>query len=87
MKNTNDKTYCVYAHINKINGKIYIGQTCLNIEQRWGKNGEGYLIKKSGKYCQPLFAYAILKYGWNNFEHINIKMNDIKFKVYTKYTN
>ena len=25
MKNTNDKTYCVYAHINKINDKIYRG--------------------------------------------------------------
>ena len=34
-----------------------------------GKDGSGYLIKKNDKYCQPAFASAILKYGWNNFEH------------------
>ena len=57
---TNDK-YCVYAHINKINGKIYIGQTCQSLNRRW-RDGEGY------KEC-TYFYNAIQKYGWNNFEH------------------
>lgn len=62
--------YCVYMHINKINNKVYIGQTCQDIKRRWRDGGSGYLVKRNGKYTQPLFARAILKYGWNNFEHI-----------------
>ena len=57
--------YCIYMHKNKINGKIYIGQTCQKPEYRWGKEGKGY------EQC-PLFYAAIQKYGWNNFEHIII---------------
>lgn len=51
----------IYKHTNKINGKIYVGQTKLNLKQRW-REGEGY------KYC-PLFYNAIQKYGWNSFNH------------------
>ena len=29
-------------HKNKINGKIYIGQTCKSPEERWGTNGAKY---------------------------------------------
>ena len=54
--------YCVYMHINKINNKVYIGQTCQKPEKRW-KNGYGY---KEGTH----FRSAINKYGWDNFEHI-----------------
>ena len=53
--------YCVYIHTNKINGKMYIGQTCQDPEDRW-KNGNGY------KKC-TYFYRAIQKYGWDNFEH------------------
>lgn len=73
MNDTNDK-YCVYAHINKINGKIYIGQTRYgdNPNLRW-LNGSGY--KKS-----PHFYSAIQKYGWDNFDHIvclsNLSLED-----------
>lgn len=51
-------------HVNKINGKLYIGQTCrTKVEQRYGKNGNQY------KKC-PIFYNAIQKYGWDNFKHI-----------------
>lgn len=59
--------YTVYIHRNKINGKIYVGQTCQKPEKRWD-NGKGY--ETSSKFYK-----AILKYGWNNFEHIIIKNN------------
>lgn len=62
-------TYCVYAHINKINGKIYIGQTKHgnNPNKRW-ENGNAY---KSS----PHFWAAIQKWGWDNFEHEIIANN------------
>lgn len=61
------KNYFIYIHKNKINGKIYVGQTCQKPEYRWN-NGEGY--KR-----QPYFYSAIQKYGWNNFEHIILKQD------------
>lgn len=69
----NNNTYCVYIHINKINNKAYIGQTVYgnDLYKRWKHDGKGYLKKdKSGRYTQPVFANAILKYGWGNFEHV-----------------
>ncbi len=54
-------------HINKINNKKYIGITSeINPNKRW-KNGQGY--KKQ------LFYKAIVKYGWNNFQHKIIYTN------------
>lgn len=67
----NEKNYCVYIHRNKINQKAYVGITGITPEIRWGKNGQGYLRKKpNGEYGQPLMAHAIIKYGWDNFDHI-----------------
>ncbi len=53
--------YTVYAHINKANGKIYVGITKLNPEKRW-RNGLAYSENQH-------FYNAILKYGWDGFEH------------------
>ena len=61
------KKYTIYIHKNKINGKVYIGQTSQKPEKRWD-NGRGY--ETSSK-----FYNAILKYGWNNFEHIILYTN------------
>ena len=55
-------------HKNKINGKMYIGQTCQTLKQRAQSNGNHY------KPC-TVFYKAIQKYGWNNFEHIILKDN------------
>lgn len=58
----NSKRYCVYAHINNENQKIYIGITSQKPEKRW-INGKGY-------FKNTYFTNAIQKYGWDNFEHI-----------------
>ena len=52
-------------HKNKINGKVYIGQTKQRLEHRWD-NGNGYVS------C-TYFYKAIQKYGWDNFEHKVLK--------------
>jgi hypothetical protein len=53
----------VYMHRNKINNKIYIGQTC-NIKKRWAVSS----------YIGSNFFYSALqKYGWDNFDHIILK--------------
>lgn len=54
-------SYKVYAHINEINGKIYIGVTKQELHKRFGKNGNGYKGQR--------FYKAIEKYGWDNFQH------------------
>lgn len=63
-------TYCVYIHTNKINGKMYVGQTVHgdNPNKRWGRDGTGY--KNSTRFWS-----AICHYGWNNFEHEIIASN------------
>lgn len=86
------KKYCVYIHKNKINGKVYIGQTCQNVNDRW-MNGLGYLHKnKDGSYTQPAFAKAILKYTFDGFEHIIVanelnidEANELEIKLIKKY--
>lgn len=56
-------------HRNKINNKVYIGQTVQDyLQDRW-KNGKGY------KTCY-YFYNAIQKYGWDNFEHIVLEQNE-----------
>lgn len=61
--------WCIYKHTNKINGKVYIGQTKFSKDAnlRW-KDGDGY---------SPLYPFgrAIEKYGWDNFDHEIIESN------------
>ncbi len=62
MKSYTGKGYTIYCHQNRINGKLYIGQTrCQDLTRRW-TGGHGY------EGC-PHFYAAIQKYGWNNFSH------------------
>lgn len=79
-----NKNYCVYVHKNKINGKMYVGQTCQKPQRRWS-NGYGY------KQC-PAFYNAINKYGWDSFEHTIVKegltheeANDLEKELIQKY--
>ena len=69
MNNNNDtvstedisaRSGCVYIFSNKVNGKCYVGQTW-NLQRRIRdhNNGNGYA---------KLLAYAIKKYGANNFD-------------------
>ena len=64
-----NNNYKVYAHINKQNGKAYIGITNRPTPQRrWGLDGQGYKL-------QPKFYNAIQKYGWLEFEHCILSEN------------
>lgn len=54
------ETYCVYIHTNKANKKKYIGITRQIPERRWQK---GY------GYKGTMFWNAIMKYGWDGFDH------------------
>lgn len=56
-----NENYTVYMH-RLYDGRVYIGITSKKPENRW-KNGHGY--SKSKK-----FYNAILKYGWDAFEHV-----------------
>ena len=55
--------YCVYMHVNALNGKKYIGITKNKPSARWGYKGKRY------EAC-PYFYRAIQKYGWDNFFHV-----------------
>lgn len=62
------RKWSVYVHINKINGKKYVGLTSKKPSHRWGKDGKNY------KNTKHFFA-AINKYGWDNFIHIVLEQN------------
>lgn len=55
--------WIVYLHVNKINKKVYVGIThfCSNPNRRW-RDGNGYI--------GATFYNAILKYGWELFDHL-----------------
>ena len=55
------KDYKIYMYTNRINGKVYVGQTRRTLKLRAGSNGAMY------RPC-TVFYRAIVKYGWENFE-------------------
>ena len=57
-----EKNFSVYIHISP-SGKRYIGITSIKPTDRWGSKGQRY--KRN-----PYFQNAILKYGWENFQHL-----------------
>lgn len=59
---TPQKGYCIYAHVNKVNGKIYIGIS-KDVYKRW--IGKIHAYKHSN-----LFQNALKKYGWDGFDHV-----------------
>ena len=56
------KKYWVYVHTCKANGKKYVGITTASKPERRWREGNGYRYNKH-------FYSAILKHGWNNFQH------------------
>ena len=56
----------IYKVINKINNKIYIGQTTRTLEERWYEHIKGANYKKFADYNNK-FHRAIRKYGEGGF--------------------
>lgn len=77
METNKERKYCVYMHVNKVNNKVYVGQTC-NLSKRWSNNGAKYLERVNDKYKHPRFGPALAKYGWDGFDHIIVVRNITK---------
>jgi group I intron endonuclease len=60
MKKNGSGAMLIYKITNKINGKVYIGQTARSLERRWKE----HCCPKDGS---PLLRSAIQKYGKENF--------------------
>lgn len=69
-----EKTYYVYVHILKTDGRKYFGLTCQSLKERW-RDGQGY------KGCCH-FYNAIMKYGWNAFYHDIVFQTNIREEAY-----
>jgi group I intron endonuclease len=76
----------IYKITNKIDNKIYIGQTIGDLERRW----KGHLNK--GSNCRYL-KYAINKYGVDNFDFklvcitFDNQLDDMEIKYIEQYNS
>lgn len=72
----------IYKITNKINGKVYIGETVRNLNARWTQ----HLNKAKGGSKEHLYA-SMRFYGIENFiiEEIDRCSNDIRFEVESSY--
>ena len=80
----------IYKITNKINNKIYIGQST-NIQQRWKAHKTRPFNEKSNQYDMSFYR-AIRKYGLENFsfqviEQCSKEQLDEKEKFYIHYYN
>jgi group I intron endonuclease len=66
---TGKSIFNIYCYENKIDGKVYIGQTKKSLDERCGANATGY------RKCVKLYS-AIQKYGLNNFDRWIFKIVD-----------
>lgn len=64
-RNIDEKAWCIYMHRNKIDNKVYIGQT-----QNYKKR-----CTPGNYYGCTYFYNAIQEYGWDNFDHIILEDN------------
>lgn len=88
------RKYLIYIIKNKINNKVYIGQTCQSAKERFAQHMKPSVCKKRGSYK---IYNAIEKYGKENFYYEvledNINSEDIDEKeikyisVYDSYNN
>lgn len=67
--------FWVYIHINKINGKRYVGVTKQKSPSKRWLNGKGYSHS-------PHLNSAIQKYGWQNFDHIVYEVGSLSEMYY-----
>lgn len=61
----------IYKHVNKTNGKVYIGSTIQNPNRRWRKSNKSF---PSYKQCTA-FYNALKAYGWDSFDSIIVEDN------------
>ena len=66
----------IYKIINKINGKIYVGQS-VNIEERW-KQHEYKAFNANGQAYNSAIHQAFRKYGVENFEYQVVELCSIE---------
>lgn len=57
----------IYKFTNKINGKVYIGQS-VNLKQRYAGHKSASFNEKAADY-NTQFHQAARKYGWENFDY------------------
>lgn len=83
---------CIYKITNKINNKVYIGQTYSSLENRWHTHKNAW---KGNRHCQALYD-AFDKYGIDNFTIEEVEQCDITqlndreiywIKQYNSYEN